>query len=255
MMLRRMLLAPLVTFTGSFGAAVVVAPHVQALSCAVHPDGSPEAILAGTEQLSTGESFFNSYDLAVSGTVTAIETDEAPGSPTYGDTLVSVDVINAFGVEEVAQSIVVFEDDPGWMSGYAFELGKVYFIPLQTSGPDGQTNYSFSCDPIALLDQSASAKLPAHATSAIRVAYPAVAAAPNTTTTTSPPATSTDAVAIDAAAAIAPSPDANMPAAASTGSGNADWAATIVVVLLGAGVVSGLFVVRQRRITAAKSPA
>lgn len=149
------------------------------------PDGSPQAIVTGTEQLWNGERFFDLYDLAVTGIVVEIVTDETAGSPTYGATEVHLDVINAFGVDRVARQLVVSTPDPGWMTGYAFQLGQAYFIPLRLVGPAGEPNHSMVCDPITQLRLEDAERLPAMADS-VAVATPANAAPSPTTTTTVP---------------------------------------------------------------------
>ena len=257
MVVHRMTLARLIAFGGALGTVGFGVVPVQALSCAVHPDGSPEAILAGTEQLATGDSFFERYDLAVTGTVTAVHTDDAPGSPTYGDTLVSVDVLNAFGVSDIVRSIVIFQDDPGWMSGYPFEQGNVYFIPLQVNGPNGEANYSFLCDPITPTNPSAAALLPAQAISSIPVAYPEGVDDVDATTEPSPSPPTTGVDTVDDTAVVAPSRSETAPPETSSGSksGSADWVITAVALLVTAGALSMVFAERQRRIRVARSPA
>jgi hypothetical protein len=176
------------------------APSALGLSCASHTDGSPESILAGTEQLVHNERFFDKYDFAVVGKVTTVTTDSTPGSATYGDTSVSVEVMSAFGVDTIDQTLSVFEQDPGWMAGYPFEPGRVYFIPLLTQGPDGEANFSFVCDPIMELDATRAEALPLLAMGSIAVAQPPVdgeaavattiASPSSTPTTEAAPATS-----------------------------------------------------------------
>lgn len=250
-----MTLARSVAFGGALGTVSFVTQSAQALSCAVHPDGSPEAILAGTEQLATGDSFFERYDLAVTGTVTAIDTDDAPGSPTYGDTLVSVDVLNAFGVTDIARSIVIFQDDPGWMSGYPFEQGNGYFIPLLVNGPNGEANYSFLCDPITPTNPSAAQVLPAQAIGSIPVAYPELVDDVDATTPPSPSTSGVDTVGDTAVAAPSRSETAPPESSSGSESGSADWVLAAVVLLTSAGAVIVVFAVRHRRIKVTESPA
>ncbi len=126
------------------------ADPVRALSCATHPNASPEAIVAGTAELATAEPFFDTYDIAIVGQVVQARTTETPGS-NYGQTQTTFSVAAAFGVDAVDEAVVVSSSDPGWLSGYPFEVGRNYFVPLQQRGPDGQHNYSFVCDPITQL--------------------------------------------------------------------------------------------------------
>jgi hypothetical protein len=160
--------------------AILGAEPAAATSCAMATDASPQAIVTGTEQLWNGERFFDLYDLAVTGLVVEIVTDETAGSPTYGATEVHLDVINAFGVDHVARELVVATPDPGWMTGYAFQLGQVYFIPLRLVGPAGEPNHSMVCDPITQLRLEDAERLPAMADS-VAVATP-TDAAPSPTT-------------------------------------------------------------------------
>ena len=120
-----------------------------ALSCVAHPDGSPQAIAAGTEQLAGGGAFFDSYDFALIGTVTAVRTDEREGSPTYGATEIDVAVDGVLGVASAPASITLSAGDPGWMVGYPFELGAAYFVPVDAISPEGHSNWTFACDPIS----------------------------------------------------------------------------------------------------------
>lgn len=124
---------------------------VGALSCAPHPDGSPEAIASGSERLATERAFFDLYDRAVLGRVTGIQTVGA-GQPDYGATTLTVDVVAVLGEENADREIRISSPDPGWMAGYPYENGTAYFIPLRGEGPEGQPNYSFVCDPITQID-------------------------------------------------------------------------------------------------------
>ena len=138
------------------GAAVPVgitaaAGPALALSCAAHPDGSPQAIASGTEQLAGGGRFFDQYDFAVVGTVTAIRTDERQGSPTYGATEIDIAVDRVLGVDEAPPAMTLRAGDPGWMVGWPFELGAAYFVPVAAVGPEGQVNWTFGCDPVTVL--------------------------------------------------------------------------------------------------------
>jgi len=135
-------------FLAVLGAGI--AP-VGALSCAPHPDGSPAAIASGTENLSTEDEFFDRYDYAVIGTVTEMRT-VGVGEPDYGATTVSIDVVAVLGGGTADPTIDISSPDPGWLTGYPYETGNAYFIPVQAEGPAGQPNFSFLCDPIAEVD-------------------------------------------------------------------------------------------------------
>jgi hypothetical protein len=118
-----------------------------ALSCAVHPNGRPEAILRGTEELASEQGFIESYDGAIIGEVIGIETNEVHGSETFGRTVTGFAVDAAFW-NLTGSVVMVTSDDPGWFAGYPFEMGKRYFVPLVLLGPQGQPMYSMVCDPI-----------------------------------------------------------------------------------------------------------
>jgi hypothetical protein len=126
-----------------------------ALDCVQHPDGTPESIASGTEELA-GEgqlgTFWERYDDAVIGTVTGIRTDEREGSPTYGATEVDVRVAGVLGRDTAPANTTVRALDPGWMAGYPFELGVSYFIPVVAHAQGGIANFSHACDPVTVLD-------------------------------------------------------------------------------------------------------
>lgn len=163
---------------------------VDALSCAIHPDGTPESIVRGSEQLSSGEPFFDRYDFAITGTVTTVVTVERPGSETYGRTMVTVDVINGFGLDFITPEIELTQSDPGWMAGYPFVVGHTYFIPVTAVGPNSETNYSFVCDPITEIDGDRAAALAGEATRR-PAGPPSLSTDPAPTSTTGPVTTST----------------------------------------------------------------
>lgn len=133
-------------------AAMVVAPTAaSALSCASHPDATPWAIAEGTEDLSVDATFRELYDGAILGTVVSITTQNDGEQPDYGRTEVVVDVTGTFG-PQVGSRAVVVEDDPGWLNGYAFDVGTHYFIPYVVNE---KGTYSHLCDPIAEVDPTA----------------------------------------------------------------------------------------------------
>lgn len=164
------------------GAVVVLvavpAGAVRATSCAPAPDGSARAIVTGTEVLWGDHGFFDLYDYAITGTVIEVVTDEDAESDTYGATEVHVDVINGFGVEQIGESVVVHQSDPGWMNGFAFDRGATYFIPLVHAGPNGERDYSFVCDPISRISPEGAAQLIEIVGGSIAVAHPSVDATP-----------------------------------------------------------------------------
>jgi hypothetical protein len=138
----------------ALAAAVVLTTTApaHALSCAPHPDGSPESIASGTEELASGQPFLAQYDYAVVGTVTGIRTDEREGSPTYGATEIDVRVDGVLGTDSAPTSTTLRAADPGWMAGYPFELGVAYLIPVVARSDDGTVNFTHGCDPVTVLD-------------------------------------------------------------------------------------------------------
>lgn len=143
-----------------------------ATSCAPPPDGSARSIVTGTEVLWGDHAFFDLYDYAITGTVASITTDEERGSTTYGATEVQFDVINGFGVDEVGETVVVHQSDPGWMNGFGFVPGATYFVPLVHRGPNGERDYSFVCDPISSISPAGAVDLAGTAAASVPVASP-----------------------------------------------------------------------------------
>lgn len=114
---------------------IVVSGPAAALSCAQPPGWTPEAIVAGEEpHLRDGSRFSDLYDVAVVGEVRGIVTNEDGKSENYGQTRSTVDVRASFGSESLSETITVTSPDPGWLSGYPFEKGRMYFIPLRLKG-------------------------------------------------------------------------------------------------------------------------
>jgi hypothetical protein len=142
-----------------------------ALSCAAHPDGLREAIASGTEVLAGGEPFFESYDFALIGTVARITTDEQQESPRFGATTIVFDVAATLVPAPEAAQLVVSASDPGWMSGYAFAVGRSYFVPVLGTGPQGEPNDSFVCDPITEVAEPAAADALAPLAAAAGIAF------------------------------------------------------------------------------------
>lgn len=149
--MRKKRFVPLVVAGPLLALGVAGVAPADALTCPAHPDGSPQAIASGTERLSTQEDFFDKYDYAIIGTVTEIHT-VAVGETDYGATTVSVDVVAVLGEGTAQQRIEISSPDSGWMAGYPYEAGTAYLIPIRRTGPEGQANYSFVCDPIAEVD-------------------------------------------------------------------------------------------------------
>lgn len=117
-----------------------------ALSCVAAPPDAPRIAAVNGEVF--GDRFFDEYDFAVVATVTGIETEEAPGSVTYGNTVIDTEVALVLGDAEATETIQLSAADPGWLAGYAFRVGHSYFVPVDTVGPEGQRNHTFVCTPI-----------------------------------------------------------------------------------------------------------
>lgn len=144
----------------SLAAGMAIASPTGALSCAPSTGWSPAAIASGTEPRAaegraTEDGFFDRYDIALIGTVAEVTTADSR-APDYGAATIDVEVLAILGDDRTAPpSMQVGSSDPGWMSGYPYEVGITYFIPIQAEGPDGRPNFSFICDPIAEIDAGA----------------------------------------------------------------------------------------------------
>jgi len=150
--------AGVVAVAASLAVLALAVGPAGALSCEAHPDASPEAIASGTEVLA-GEAqlgtFWDRYDFAVIGTVTAIRTDEREGSPTYGATEIDLRVDAVLGTDSAPTTTTLRAADPGWMAGYPFELGVAYFVPVLARSPEGLLNWTGPCDPVTAVDDPA----------------------------------------------------------------------------------------------------
>ena len=130
-------------------AAVAMSPAtVDALSCADPGVHDVDALVAALDGEILGEPMFEQYDYAVTATVTDIDTVETEGAPDYGATTITVDVHHGYAIDEIASTLEISAGDPGWMTGYPFEVGSTYFVPLQAETPDGAENFAFVCSPI-----------------------------------------------------------------------------------------------------------
>ena len=121
----------------------LLAGGASATSC-IAPAG-PKDTITGTDDRSMGGTFFDQYDGAILGTVSSVRTvAQVPA----GGTRITVDLFGAIGMPAVGSTMVLTADDEGGMNGFPFTPGSSYFIPIQDTGPQGQVNYSFVCDPI-----------------------------------------------------------------------------------------------------------
>lgn len=118
---------------------VLLAAPAVAVTCAP-PDMNPVQLVAANL-----ESPRNSYDLAVVGRVLAITTDMSEGE-SHGRTYVEMSLVGVYGMSGVdGRGFVVTTPDPGWMSGYPFEEGADYFVPLVLSDSGGEAHVG-ACD-------------------------------------------------------------------------------------------------------------
>ncbi len=130
---------------------MLVATPAAALTCAP-PDMTPDELVAADLKSPRGN-----YDLAVVGEVVSVTTDMSEGD-THGQTFVQMSVVGVFGSTSSGRAFVATTPDPGRMSGYPFEEGMSYFVPVLTSGPGGEVNYVHACDPVEeLADAEAAA--------------------------------------------------------------------------------------------------
>lgn len=134
------------------GAAFLLATPAAALTCAPPDLTSDELVAADLVSPS------NAYDLAVVGQVVGITTDLSEGDE-HGRTYVQLSVTGVFGSTSAGQGIVVTTPDPGWNSGFPFEEGVSYFVPILVSGPQGEVNFVGACDLVEeLTDPAATAQ-------------------------------------------------------------------------------------------------
>lgn len=162
-------------FSASFlalfiGCSVLAASagEADATSCEEMKDSRPQSIVAGVDSLWDGRSFFELFDFAVTGEVTSIEP---AATDLYGPVEVHVAVFHGYGVDEIADTIIVSQGNDG-LSEYGFGVGGIYFIPLKAEGPDGVSNYSFLCDPVSPMTRAAAEELATLAVPPMTVATP-----------------------------------------------------------------------------------
>jgi hypothetical protein len=117
----------------------IAATPAAATTCAPREVATDDLVAGGLESRS------HDYDFAVVGRVAAVTTDMSEGE-NHGRTYVEISVSGAFGTRTGWSGVVVTTPDPGWVSGYAFEEGRSYFVPFVAEGPDGMINYVGACD-------------------------------------------------------------------------------------------------------------
>jgi hypothetical protein len=167
---------------------------------------------------------FDGHDHALVGTVTAVRP---AGSGAHGPHDVVVDVMAAFNRPTTTALVTLTMPDAGQMSGYPFQVGRAYFMPVR----DGRVGLCSPITPLEAVDRDPARALAA-LTAAAREGGVAVAV---------PPAAATP------AASPAP-PAAAVPAAAGRPStpGPSALVAGVSVVALG-GLAAGVAVRRSRR--------
>lgn len=129
-------------------AVLGIAPSALALSCAGNEAASPHAIAEGDLVLANDAAFVDHFDGAIFGTVVAITTQDVGTRPDYGRTRVRFELTGVLGNASAAPTVIV-QDDPGWLSGYEFELGRHYLVPFRWTESGA---YSHLCDPIFEVD-------------------------------------------------------------------------------------------------------
>jgi hypothetical protein len=171
--------ACLLTAAVGCGGLVLADPIAAGATSCAGPGAPPRSLVAGVPAYDGAEgTLWSAYDLAITGTVVEIRTDEERDSAAYGATEIIVEVINAMGVDSISDQVTISARDPGWMDGYAFALGRTYFVPLKSPGPEGQQYWSFVCDPISEISASDASALLVEVAAGIPTAVPGVGAAP-----------------------------------------------------------------------------
>jgi hypothetical protein len=152
------------------------ASRADALSCAPIEGYSWMTIADGTasfRQSGGSESaFFDVYDSVVVGKVVSLEAATIPDLSTgeVEGVAVTLEVVGALRMSEVAESYVLYQGDSGQMVGYPFAVGSTYMVPLRSEAP-GQVNV---CEAIVPLTPDAAAEaLDLAAEAGIEVALPA----------------------------------------------------------------------------------
>lgn len=110
---------------------------------------APMETVKGKGDLAMGGKFFEQYDAVVLGEITTIKTQARPMPA--GATKIGVEVYGAIGTSAIGKKMVLTADDEGAMNGFPFQRGAFYFVPIKDTGPQGQVNYTFVCDPIGEL--------------------------------------------------------------------------------------------------------
>lgn len=146
-------------------ATTTLPSDASATSC-VGTDRTPSELVAGAPpHRQGGGTLWELFDLAITGTVTEIRTEA-------GVTEVRFEVINAMGVSTVPAELIVSESDPGHLNGYGFQIGRTYFVPLVSPGPNGEPYWSFVCDPISEITPEDADRLPSAAIEGVATAVP-----------------------------------------------------------------------------------
>lgn len=156
-----------------FGAGFS-AKTATATSCAVIPDleNLPSKLVADASMPWGDGTFFTQFDFALTGTVTEVVTKATSVGTPIEPTMVSFDVINGFGIDDIESPFIVREPDAGDFNGYLFVVGQTYFVPITAVGPHGESNYSALCDPIVPMTLAEAETLALSASPELRVALP-----------------------------------------------------------------------------------
>lgn len=120
----------------------IPATPASALFCPTDQSMSPSQVLEAG--LASGN---QSYDLAF---VAAVQSETI----TQHQQSVEVELIGVYGQGSAPLTTTVTFSGPGVAGGSldSFEVGTSYFIPVLAVGPDGETNWTTSCDPISVVE-------------------------------------------------------------------------------------------------------
>lgn len=193
----RFVSACLLTAAVGWGGLVLADPMPAGATSCAGPGAPPRSLVAGEPAYDGAEgTLWSAYDLAITGMVLEIRTDEERDSAAYGATEIIFEVINAIDVASITDEVTVSARDPGWVNGYRFEVGRTYFVPLKSPGSEGQEYWSFVCDPISEISASEASALLAEVAEGIPTAVPGGEPDPKPLTVGDPSDT-TEAVALD----------------------------------------------------------
>ncbi len=219
-------LAALAALTMALLTVALVPTPAAALSCVATAERTPVELVSGAPLIENAEGpqgLFDVHDYVVVARVTAIRPPAA-SSEASGPVSVDLEVLAVVNRSTTGRTVTVTMADHGEMSGYAFEVGKPYFVVMDN---DARLGVCGPTSPLDAVDRDPSRAVALLQAAARKAGVPF--ALPSAATPT--PA---------AAAPVAPAPS-------SPGSGPAPAA---LVAGSMAGLVAGGLVLRRRRRTA-----